>query len=316
MLCWSHWPRGWSLAVGLLLSACEMIQPNGSSGAYERGVSAYQAGRYGLAIQELGVAVGQNPTSVPALNVLGAAYDHVGRYDLAQRQYQKALALDPTSSQTLNNIGFSYLLQDRPDVAAVYLREAWQYETDGAALKTVAANADAAERGITDVKPAREPVTTAPRRSAEAPSSRIRRLTSKVQSIRTKPEPPVTDASELEVPARTEDQVDREPSDRTVRLSRDLLVSLFQIARIMGRHGDAEVDELFADFATRLMLLAMSVNLDTTPGPDADAAGQASHAPNAGDRMNLAQGSELVRLLARLARLEAEVAPELDTSLD
>lgn len=186
MRCWGHWLRGWSAAAGILLSACTMIQPDGGGTAYDRGLLAYQAGYYGLAVEELRTAINQDPTSLPALNALGAAYDQIGRYDLAQRLYQRALAVDPTSSQTLNNIGYSYLLQNRPDIAAVYLRDARRYSTAPEIAETLSANLEAAETALGTVA-GETGATSVPEPPDAAPPSQIHRMTKRIQAMRTQP---------------------------------------------------------------------------------------------------------------------------------
>ncbi len=174
------------MAAGLVLSACAVIQPDGGGSAYDRGLLAYQAGYYGLAVEELRTAINQSPTSVPALNALGASYDQIGRYDLAQRLYQRALAVDPTSSQTLNNIGYSYLLQDRPDIAAVYLRDARRYSTAPEITETLSANLEAAE-AVLGAAAGETAAASVPEPPATARSPQIRRMTGRVQAMRTRP---------------------------------------------------------------------------------------------------------------------------------
>ena len=196
-----------------------MTQSDGGGSPYDRGLLAYQAGHYGLAAEELRTAVNQDPISVPALNALGAAYYQIGRYDLAQRQYQRALAVDPTSSQTLNNIGYSYLLQNRPDLAAVYLRDARRYSTVPEITETLSANLEAAERALDD--DAAEPGEQASVTVAPETGPRIRRLTGKVQTMRTLPEtlaPPMAEAEAAPLIAQIDAPVvPRPPKARPLR---------------------------------------------------------------------------------------------------
>ncbi len=183
MRCRLRWFSIWGMAIGLLLSACANLQPTGNDSAYNRGMSAFAAGAYGLAAEALSEAVNQNPGSVSALNALGATYDRIGRFDLAQRQYRKALALDPASTQTLNNIGYSYLLQGRPDVAIVYLRDASRH-ADPANSETLSANLQAAELALA---PPPDQATATAEPTSEPATPQIRRMTGRVQAMRTSP---------------------------------------------------------------------------------------------------------------------------------
>ena len=93
-------------------------------------------GNYGNAIELLEKELSQRPTSISALNGLGACYDQLGRYDIAQRYYFRALDLAPESSQTLSNLGYSYTRQGRHSDAVAVLELALQKD-DG---NQVAAN--------------------------------------------------------------------------------------------------------------------------------------------------------------------------------
>ncbi|MCB1671003.1 MAG: LytR C-terminal domain-containing protein [Gammaproteobacteria bacterium] len=83
-------------------------------------------GNYGSAIEYLEKELAAKPSSVAALNGLGACYDQLGRYDVAQRYYFRALDMAPDSSQTLSNIGYSYLQQGRHRDAVAILELALQ----------------------------------------------------------------------------------------------------------------------------------------------------------------------------------------------
>ena len=83
-------------------------------------------GNYGNAIELLEKELSQRPTSISALNGLGACYDQLGRYDIAQRYYFRALDLAPESSQTLSNLGYSYTRQGRHSDAVAVLELALQ----------------------------------------------------------------------------------------------------------------------------------------------------------------------------------------------
>ena len=176
------------LSIGLVLSACAGPGPITGKSPYESGLEAFAAGHYGLAEQHLRAAVNHNP-SIAAHNALGATYDQIGRFELAQRQYRKALQLDPTSPQTLNNIGYSYLLQNRPDVALVYLRDARRHAAT-APPETLLANLHTAEGAIANRQ---KPIGgTAGAHFAEPhpkPPVRIQRRTDQVQAAQIRPKP-------------------------------------------------------------------------------------------------------------------------------
>jgi tetratricopeptide (TPR) repeat protein len=107
--------------------------------------AAFSAGLYGISIDHLNGELAQRPTSVAALNGLGASYDQLGRYDIARNYYFRALELAPTSSTTLANIGYSYLLQQRHEDAAAVLQLALQYDADN---ETAATNLLMAQNNI------------------------------------------------------------------------------------------------------------------------------------------------------------------------
>ena len=88
---------------------------------YARGKSNLDDGRYGLALENFGMALSRKPLSVEILNAVAASYDRLGRYNLAMRYYRKALRLDPGSVQTNNNIGYSYYLRGEVELAASIL---------------------------------------------------------------------------------------------------------------------------------------------------------------------------------------------------
>jgi len=95
---------------------------------YERGSVHFTAGRFGLAVQQFELAMGQDPDSVEALNGLAASFDQLQRFDLAERYYLRALNQEPGNAQTLNNLGFSYLIQGRYDLALTYLKDALAHD--------------------------------------------------------------------------------------------------------------------------------------------------------------------------------------------
>ena len=99
-----------------------------TSTPYDRGRLHFTAGRFGLAVQQFELAIGQDPDSVEALNGLAASFDQLQRYELAERYYLRALNLDPENAQTLNNLGFSYLMQRRYDLALAHLQDAYAFD--------------------------------------------------------------------------------------------------------------------------------------------------------------------------------------------
>lgn len=85
----------------------------GVSAPYEDGRRHLIAGRYGLAIERFGQALGTDRRSLDALNGLAIAYAQVGRFDIAQVYFERALEIDAFSAPTLNNYGRALLEQGR-----------------------------------------------------------------------------------------------------------------------------------------------------------------------------------------------------------
>lgn len=124
----------WSAAYTSIRQDQKVIQEVAPPADYrprlEMARAAFSSGLYGISIDHLNAELAQRPTSVAALNGLGASYDQLGRHDVARNFYFRALELEPTSSTTLANIGYSYLLQQRHDDAAAVLHLALQYDAD------------------------------------------------------------------------------------------------------------------------------------------------------------------------------------------
>jgi hypothetical protein len=95
---------------------------------YDRGSLHFTAGRFGLAVKNFEIAIGQDSDSVEAMNGLAASFDQLQRFELAERYYLRALNLEPDNTQTLNNLGFSYLMQGRYDLALTYLKDALAFD--------------------------------------------------------------------------------------------------------------------------------------------------------------------------------------------
>lgn len=149
-----------------LLVACAGLAPDREStglradsghAALELGRGAYQAGRYGLAIEHLERELARYPGSVAALNGLGACYDALGRHDAARRFFMQALALAPESPVTLGNLGASYLREGRPaEARAVLALAAKAAPADpwiAAQLARATAATDAAAVAVADAAP-------------------------------------------------------------------------------------------------------------------------------------------------------------------
>ncbi len=108
---------------------------------YEQGKAHLRAGRPGLAVHALQIAVARDASDVRALSALGVAYDRLGRFDLADRHYRQALALAPGNAVVLNNKGWSHYLRGRDDLAAFYLQRARAAAaTDTRAATSIAGN--------------------------------------------------------------------------------------------------------------------------------------------------------------------------------
>jgi len=129
--------------------------------------AAFNSAQYGISIDHLNAELAQRPTSVAALNGLGASYDQLRRYDVARNYYFKALELAPASSTTLANIGYSYLLQERHEDAAAVLQLALQYDADN---ETAATNLLIAQHSILTINTAALTLQSTVAASATAPA--------------------------------------------------------------------------------------------------------------------------------------------------
>ena len=90
--------------------------------------SAFSKGHYGITIAHLEAELAERPTSIAALNGIGASYDSMGRHSVAQQYYFIALGHEPDSAITLANIGYSYLLQERNSDAVALFELALRYD--------------------------------------------------------------------------------------------------------------------------------------------------------------------------------------------
>lgn len=122
--------------------------------------AAFNRGNYGIAINHLEQELGEKPTSIAALNGLGASYDRLGRYDVAQRYYFRALDFDAQSSLTLGNIGYSYYLQGRSDEAAQLLSLAVSFDSENKAalgnLHLAQASLEEQKKQVANIRPEQE----------------------------------------------------------------------------------------------------------------------------------------------------------------
>jgi len=141
-----------SVSISVALVGCTTIPTNVGSSRFndstyvnsgerqsnlDRARAEFSRGNYGNAIVLLEAELSRRPTSVAALNGLGACYDQLGRYEVAQRYYYRALDMAPESSTTLSNIGYSYMKEGRHEEALQILELALQRDADN---KTAASN--------------------------------------------------------------------------------------------------------------------------------------------------------------------------------
>jgi len=122
----------------LCLTACmgsvtPLIKPIASQGggratpfdrAFHEGKYQLANGRPGLAIVAFEHASQLDPSSIGALNGIGAAYDDLKRFDLAMGYYKRALRLAPRDADTMNNIAVSLRLAGDPAAAEWFARAA------------------------------------------------------------------------------------------------------------------------------------------------------------------------------------------------
>jgi len=136
---------------------------------YEDGRRHLAAGRYGLAIERFGQALGTDRRSVDAMNGLAIAYARLGRFDIAQAYFERALRIDAFHAPTLNNYGRALIDQGRLQDARPFLDLALHHATQED-LAVVAANV----AGMNRVDP--PALVVALRDAAPTPTSNSRRL--------------------------------------------------------------------------------------------------------------------------------------------
>jgi len=189
-------PRLFLLGTTLCLGACmgsglPTIRPTAiqaterhqtlSERAFDQGKEHLAAGRAGLAIVAFERALRLDPTSVSALNGIGAAYDNLKRYDVALGYYKRALGLAPQSADTMNNIAVSLHLAGDPAANAWFVQAAkLDPDNETIAANIVQARAEDDTRGtVQGVKPpeppAGLPIATVPITSVDAGAPSLRR---------------------------------------------------------------------------------------------------------------------------------------------
>ncbi|HVN77540.1 MAG TPA: tetratricopeptide repeat protein [Terriglobia bacterium] len=132
----SSWPRVyvWSLesamrylcqltAVLLLISVPLEAQTGIPPSIYEQITTAFKAGEYQKAEQQLKQILENHPRDVRAMSLLGAVLDSQKKYEEAETVYQQALKLAPGSASLNNNVGNHFLARGMTDQArSAFLR--------------------------------------------------------------------------------------------------------------------------------------------------------------------------------------------------
>lgn len=79
----------------------------------ELGVSYYQAGHLGVALEELNTAVAADRTYAPAYDALGLVYMELKEDERAESNFKQALKINPNASETKNNYGLFLCQRNR-----------------------------------------------------------------------------------------------------------------------------------------------------------------------------------------------------------
>lgn len=87
------------------------------SGPYEKGVALVQEQDYTGAIEQLGLALNQEPDDADTLNYLGYCHRKLGNYEEAERFYLRALEIEPEHRGANEYLGELYLETDRLELA-------------------------------------------------------------------------------------------------------------------------------------------------------------------------------------------------------
>lgn len=178
--------------------------PADAPGAYAAGKAHFVAGRLGLALDAFQAAHRSDPTSLDALNGVGAVYDRMGRHALAERAYLDALALAPEDPVTLNNIGWSRHLRGQPEAAAFYLARAARLAPGH---PTVGANL----AWVESLRPEPAPPLPTDLREAAADRPHIVRQSAGEQALITAPSPPPAAPPALSTLAAAAESLERTP---------------------------------------------------------------------------------------------------------
>jgi type IV pilus assembly protein PilF len=107
----------------------------------ELGVNYYEAGKLGIALEELNEAISADKTYAPAWNARALVHMDLREDDQAQRDFKQALKLDPASSATKNNYGLFLCQRSRGQEGVRYLLDAIKnplYTTPDVAYKNAA----------------------------------------------------------------------------------------------------------------------------------------------------------------------------------
>jgi type IV pilus assembly protein PilF len=102
------------------------------------GVGYFEAGRAGLALQELTIAVEADRTYAPAYNARALVHMELKEDAKAEADFKQALKVDPNYSEAKNNYGWFLCQRDRGQEGIRYLMEAVRnplYETPDLAYK-------------------------------------------------------------------------------------------------------------------------------------------------------------------------------------
>jgi type IV pilus assembly protein PilF len=144
------------VAVGLALAGCGTGAPtqpsapkeSAAASARERarihtelGVSYYESGKLGIALEELKEAIAADRSYAPAWNARAIVYMELKEDDQAQRDFKQALKLEPNSSETKNNYGLFLCQRNRTQEGIRYILDAIKnplYETPDVAYKNAA----------------------------------------------------------------------------------------------------------------------------------------------------------------------------------
>ena len=143
------------IGVGLALAGCggapkQQSEPKQGAAASARerakihtelGVSYYESGKLGIALQELTDAIAADKNYAPAWGARALVYIDLKEDDQAQRDFKQALKLEPDSSETKNNYGQFLCQRNQTQEGIRYLLDAIKnplYATPDVAYKNAA----------------------------------------------------------------------------------------------------------------------------------------------------------------------------------